>query len=194
MDFILTIALPAITAFFVGYFLHGGARWTETQGFGLSIAREILLITRKLEIYEEELKQFRDDLKSVVGETVPLIPLTDSDMLVFSGNTGKIGLLDRRLALVVLKFYQQTRDLISESKKHWDGTEAEWIDKNENKVSENWFLFFHAHIDRVSEMIAYITPRMVAIDAWAGQPYWKKLWSDVCNAFRTKKSDDDNAA
>ena len=149
------------------------------------------MIIRKLEVYETDLKQFEDDLKSVTGDTVPLIPQTDSDMLVFTGNTDKIGLLDPKLSLVVLKFYQRTRDLISDSELKWGGMEVEWIDKDENKVGPLWYGFFRTHVDRVSELIAYITPRMNLINAWASQAYWKKLSSDLRNMFRTENLDTD---
>lgn len=187
MDPVLSIALASIGSFLVGRFLQGGARWRETQAFGLSIAREIFFLVRKLEDYERVLKKFEKDLESVTGDTVPLIPLTDSDMLVFSGNTGKIGFLDPRLSFVVLKFYQRTRDLISDSKHNWDGKEAEWIDKDQNIVSPNWSLFLRDHIDRVSEMNFYVKPRMELINTWASQPYLKKLLSDLRNTIRIKK-------
>ena len=192
MELFLTIALPSIAALYVGYLLHGGAKWTETQAFGQSIAREILLITRKLETYEEELKRFRDDLESVVGEKILPIPLTDSDMIVFNSNTDKVGLLEPGMSLIVLKFYQQTRDLITESQNNWDGEAAKWA--NEGIPDPLWYGFFYSHINRVSEMIAYITPRMFMIDAWVRQPYWKKLFFDFYGAVRTKKPDDNKAA
>ena len=112
-------------------------------------------------------------------------------MLVFTGNTDKIGLLDPKLSLVVLKFYQRTRDLISDSELKWGGMEVEWIDKDENKVGPLWYGFFRTHVDRVSELIAYITPRMNLINAWASQAYWKKLSSDLRNMFRTENLDTD---
>lgn len=97
-------APSAITGLIGGFLsnvlLQRRTRWIEMQILSRVLAREVLLLNRKLEAASK--------LNSIRQPSIEA-----DDMLIFRSNTAKLGLLESWLALRTMKFYGFVRDAVS---------------------------------------------------------------------------------
>lgn len=191
---VLTIVISATVGAAVGFFgnliMQGRTRWLETQTYGATVAREILLVTRKLDTYQGDLEGFE---KELVGY-VPKIPLNNDDTLIYRSNTSKIGLLDKSYALTTMKFYQRVRDLRAVAEKNWSNREVAWdfrgvvkdkgLEREVNQVSEDWIDELHAYMAEVKDVSNYGKGLMNQLEAVTSMSYSQRVGCLVVGGTR----------
>ena len=180
---LISATIGAIVAFFGSLVMQGRLRWRETQIYGAALVREMLLITRKLNTYRDELRAFRKKLEG----TVPKSPLNDDDLLVHRSNTSKIGLLDKPYALSTLKFYQWVRDLRAVAEGTWNHEEPRWIDKDTKHVADDWNEEFTEHLAQVERVREYGTSLLSSLEDITSLSYPRRIASLAIVKLRPKQ-------
>jgi hypothetical protein len=102
MSIVVGGSFGALAGAAVNLLMHGRERHEQMRTFAKALAREVLLITRKLKPLPKDMASFVDNSEYIDS---PDSPLTKDDLAVFYSNTDKIGLLDEKSALSSLKFY-----------------------------------------------------------------------------------------
>ena len=111
ISILTSVLFGALAGIAANVFMHGRSRWIEMQSYAVALAREMLLITRKLDQYGSDIKAAGSAV--IDSGEFPKSSLDPDDFLIFRSNTSKIGLLDKPLALSTMKFYQGVRDLMA---------------------------------------------------------------------------------
>ena len=64
---VISAAIGAVVTLIGNFIMQGRVRWRDTQIYALSLSREMLLITRKLNSYVKALEDFHKDLSVKKG-------------------------------------------------------------------------------------------------------------------------------
>lgn len=171
---ILISALVGGAVAFVGNLLmQNRTRWLETQSYGSALAREMLLITRRLEAYSKALstaaKQHRP---------LPRWPIRDDDLLIFKANTSKIGLLKKPLALSLMKFYQRVRDL---------SADVDWVYDADYRKALEWSDRLKRYIAEVDEVVSYGRTKGELLEAHTSASFGRRLCNSMVSWLKWRR-------
>jgi hypothetical protein len=115
-----TIVTSAVVSAAVGaavsVAMQGRTRWIETQTHAVALSREVLSARRKLERWRQEIQANLNVTElgsspAAQAVSIPPVPLTAADMIVFAGNTSKLGLLPDWLVSASIQAYGWIREL-----------------------------------------------------------------------------------
>lgn len=152
LQIIISGGFGALAGFIASLFMQNRVRRLDARTYAAAVAREMLLITRKLNSYSTALRGLERELLDDRDLHVPELLLSDQDLIVYHSNTAKIGLLEGPHALRLLKFYQQVRDLRVEVREKWG---SDWIDKGEGHLATYWVSSLNEHEAEVKKCSAY---------------------------------------
>lgn len=155
LQIIVSVVSGAVAGFVASVFMQDRVRRLDARTYAAAVAREMLLITRKLNSYSTALRGLEKRLEDDKDLTVPNLTLNNEDLIVYHSNTSKIGLLEGPRALRLLKFYQNVRDLRLEAQEKWDGSSADWIDKDQGQLATYWVSSLNEHEAEVKKWSAY---------------------------------------